>query len=123
MTIQVINLSKLKVNSETLAALDLLAKWQSVPRSQVIRRILDDGAHQAKIEHVARLYGHGEITLARAAEIADVTIYEMMAHVRAHGISAPGDLTELRADIADTLIRLGRTDIATRLATHQVETD
>lgn len=115
MTVKVLNLRNLKVEAETLEALDLLAQWQSLSRAQVIQRLLRESARQARIEYVAGLYGRGEVTLERAAEMAGVTIYDMMAHVRTRGITPPGDLAELRTDVAGMLLRLGQTDLAERV--------
>jgi len=112
MSVQTRTLSNLKVEAETLETLDLLAQWQSLSRAQVIQRLLRESARQARIEYVAGLYGRGEVTLERAAEMAGVTIYDMMAYVRTHGITPPGDLTELRLDIASMLLRLGHGNLA-----------
>jgi predicted HTH domain antitoxin len=112
MSVQTRTLSNLKVEAETLETLDLLAQWQSLSRAQVIQRLLRESARQARIEYVAGLYGRGEVTLERAAEMAGVTIYDMMAHVRTRGVMPPGDLTELRLDIASMLLRLGHSDLA-----------
>ena len=112
MTVQVLNLRTLRVDAEVAESLDLLARWQSLSRVQVIQRLLSQGARQARLEYAARLYGNGEVTLERAAELAGVTIYDMMAHVRSLNITPPSDLTELRADVAGMLSRLGYSDLA-----------
>lgn len=112
MNTQTLNLRSLKVEADTLETLDLLARWQSLSRARVIQRLLRESARQARIEYVARLYGRGEVTLERAAEMAGVTIYDMMAHVRTYGITPPGDLTELRLDVASMILRLGHGDLA-----------
>jgi len=115
MSVLTVDLKNLKVEPDTVEALDLLAQWQSLSRVQVIEQLLREGARQARIEYVAGLYGRGEVTLERAAEMAGVTIYDMMAHVRTRGITPPGDLAELRTDIAGMLLRLGHSDLARRV--------
>ncbi len=112
MTVQTVDLGRLKVEAETVHTLDLLAQWQSISRVQVIQRLLREGARQARVEYTAGLFGRGEVTLERAAEMAGVTIYDMMAYVRSHGITPPGDLAELRADVAGMLFRLGHGELA-----------
>ena len=112
MTVQTLSLGRLKVEAETVQTLDLLAQWQAISRVQVIQRLLREGARQARVEYAAGLYGRGEVTMERAAEMAGVTIYDMMAHVRSHGITPPGDVAELRADVAGMLLRLGHGDLA-----------
>ena len=44
--------------------------------------------------------------------MAGVSIYDMMAHVRAHGILPPGDLGELQSDVASMLARRGHDELA-----------
>lgn len=112
MSVQTLDLKDLKVDAETLEAMDLLARWQSLSRTQVIQQLLREGARQARIEYVAERYRRGELTLERAAEMAGVTIYDMMAYVRRQGITPPGDLMELRMDVATMLLRVGRGDLA-----------
>jgi len=115
MTVQTLDLRKLRVEVETLETLDLLAQWQSLSRIQVVRQLLREGARRARIDYVTGLYRHGEVTLERAAEMAGVTVYDVMAHVRACGIVPPGDPTELRMDMASMLLRLGHSDLAGRV--------
>jgi predicted HTH domain antitoxin len=123
MTMQALNLGRLTIETETLETLNLLAQWQSTSRAQVIQRLLRDGARQAKIEHAAGLYGRGELTLERAALMAGVSIYDMMAHVRAHGILPPGDLGELQSDVASMLARRGHDELAQQVLRAEQITD
>jgi len=122
MTVQALNLGRLNIETETLETLNLLAQWQSISRAQVIQRLLRDGAKQAKIEHAAGLYGRGELTLERAALVAGVSIYDMMAHVRIRGTLPPDDLGELRGDVASMLARRGYGELAQQVLQAQPTT-
>lgn len=115
MNTQILDLRDLEVEAETVETLDLLAQWQSMSRAQVIQRLLREGARQAKLEYTAQLFGEGEITLERAAEMAGVTIYDMMAYVQAQGILPPRDMTELRTDIVRMLQRTEHSELADRI--------
>lgn len=68
-----------------------------------------------RLDHAAELYARREVTLERAAEVAAVSIYDMMAYLRQQGISRPSHIEEMRTDVAAMLIRSGRPDIAERL--------
>lgn len=116
MSTQILDLRDLEIESETMDTLDLLAQWQSVSRAQVVQRLLREGARQARIEYAAQLYGHGEVTLERAAEMGGVTIYDMMAYVQIEGVVPPRDLAELRTDVASMLQRIGRSELAERIS-------
>ncbi len=78
------------------------------------QRLLREGARQAHLEYAAGLYRCQEVTLERAAEIAGVSIYDMMAYARQHDIPEPSRADEMRADVAAMLIR-GRPDVAERV--------
>lgn len=112
MTVQALNLGRLKIEAETLESLNLLAEWQSTSRAQVIERLLREGAKQARIEYAAGSYGRGELTLEAAALMAGVSIYDMMAHARTRSIMPPGDLAELRTEVASMLVRRGQERLA-----------
>ena len=108
MTGQTLDLKNLKIEAETLEAVDLLAQWQSLSRDQMIQQLLREGARQARIEYVARLYGRGDVTLQRAAEMAAVTIYDVM------GREVRALLHEPQRAGVRTATWNGRTSISTR---------
>jgi hypothetical protein len=115
MIVQALNLGRLNIEAETLETLNLLAQWQSTSRAQVIQRLLRDGARQARIEYAAGLYGRGDLTLEKAALMAGVSIYDIMAYTHAHSILPPGDMAELRTDVASMLVRRGHRELATQV--------
>ena len=60
-----------------------------------------------KLEHYAKLYGTGKITLGRAAREADVSIWAMMDYVRRYKVTAQYDLDDLQRDV-ETIYARGR---------------
>jgi len=105
-----------KVEEETWQVLELLAQRQAASRAEMAQRLLQEGARRARLEYAAESYRQQEVALERAAEVAGVSIYDMMAYLRQQGISRPSHIEEMRADVAAMLIRNGRSDIAERLA-------
>ena len=77
--------------------------------------IQSEGLHTAQLDHAAGLYARREVTLERAAEIAGVSIYEMMAYALERDLPAQRRSGDIRADAAAMLVRNGRPDIAARL--------
>jgi membrane-bound metal-dependent hydrolase YbcI (DUF457 family) len=61
------------------------------------------------------LYGRGDLTLEKAALMAGVSIYDIMAYTHAHSILPPGDMAELRTDVASMLVRRGHRELATQV--------
>jgi predicted HTH domain antitoxin len=58
-----------------------------------------------KVEHHARLYGDGKVTLAKAARGAGVSIWEMMDYVRNRKITAQYDMDDLEHDMKSVYSR------------------
>jgi predicted HTH domain antitoxin len=54
---------------------------------------------ERKLDHFARRYGEGELTLGRAAEEAGVSLWRMMDHVRRRKITTQYDLEDLGRDL------------------------
>ena len=106
---------EVRVEEETLQLLDLLARWQDSSRTKVVQHLLRESARQARLDYAAERYRRGEVTLERAAEIAVISIYDMMAYLRQHGLSGPSQADEMRADVAAMLTRNDRPDLAARM--------
>jgi predicted HTH domain antitoxin len=69
-----------------LEYIDKQAKKDSVDRSVVIRRLVERGAAEFEKEKAAKLYMNGKISISGAAEIADVTIPEMVDYLVCRGV-------------------------------------
>lgn len=114
MTVQMIDLKTLQIDADTLRALDSIAEWQATSRVQVVQWLLRQGARDAQLAHAASLYTRGEVTLERAAELAETSIYDMMAYLRTHNVAVPANWSDLDLDVVQMLRRVGRMDIAQR---------
>jgi predicted HTH domain antitoxin len=77
---------------------DLIAEIsveEKLDRSSVVRRLLDIGVRQWRIQNALERYGQGSVTLPRAAELAGVSIYEMIAILEERKIPYRYDLSDL----------------------------
>jgi len=106
---------RIPVEEKTLKALDEVAGYYALSRPQLVKKFLQEGMHAARLDHAAELYARRELTLERAAELAGISIYEMMAHLRERDIPAQRRAGDIRGDAAAMLTRSGRSDIAERL--------
>ena len=79
--------------------LELIEAVEQSDRSTTVRRLLSKAIQQWKLEHYARLYGDGKLTLARAARDAGVSLWEMMDYARARKVPAQYDLDDLNRDL------------------------
>jgi len=76
----------IRVEESLLRDLDMLAEMEGLDRSEVARSILKTGIKERKIKKAVELYMKGEVSLARAAEIAGVPLTEMIDIVNRMGI-------------------------------------
>lgn len=73
------------------------AKKEKVARSVALRRILERGLKEVKLEHALDEYARGRVTLWKAAELAGLSLWEMTDVVRKRRIGiryTPEDLAD-----------------------------
>jgi len=95
--------------------LDRLADHYSTTRSLMLKKILGEGLRRAALEYAAGLYGRKEATLERAAEVAGVSLYEMIAYLRQRGVPCQRSVMDIREDARAALVRAGRENLAEAL--------
>jgi predicted HTH domain antitoxin len=92
---------------ELAEQIEKIAQEEQLSRTDVVRQLLSEGAERWKLEHAIRLYREGQITKARAAEIAGVPLYDMHDIIRQRGIPLHYSLDESREDMRLILERAG----------------
>ena len=88
-----------RLPSELIRDLKLIEEAEHTDRSTTLRRLLARAVRDWKLEHYARLYGDGKLTLARAARDAGVSLWEMMEYARNSKVAGQYDLEDLRQDL------------------------
>lgn len=76
-----------RLEEATLEYLTQKAEEENLNLSDVIRRLLSKAIEIDKREKAIKLYREGKVSLGRAAEIADVSIWEMEEFLKERGIS------------------------------------
>ena len=84
---------------EVVRGLETIEQAEQSDRSSVVRKLLYKAVKDWKLEHYARLYGDGKMTLARAAREAGVSLWEMIDYARTKKIPAQYDLADLHQDV------------------------
>ena len=84
---------------DMLKEVERLAQKEKVDRSELIRRLLDFALQQKRIEEAVRAYQEGKVTLWKAAEMAGISLREMMELARTKKIPVSYTLDDLRRDI------------------------
>lgn len=83
-------------------ALDALAEQTGRTRSQVLRDIVEKGVEVERLDRAIEAYREGQVSLSRAAEMADKPMTVFLDELKARGLGAPlaYDLEDLDADLA-----------------------
>ncbi len=98
----------IRLSLDLVRELELIENVEQSDRSTTVRRLLSKAIQQWKLEHYARLYGDGKLTLARAARDAGVSLWEMMDYARARKVPTQYDLEDLNRDLGTIQKSLNR---------------
>jgi len=79
--------------------LERAAQGMGVERSTLLRLALRRGAQELLLERACEAYRRGEVTLSRAAEMADLNIREMILKLRDQDVTLSYGPDELTADL------------------------
>lgn len=82
-----------------IADLEKIEYVDQADRSTVLRKLLSRAIAEWKLEYYSGEYGRGSMTLARAAEEAGVSLWEMLDYVRQNKIPSQYDLDDLEHDL------------------------
>ena len=85
-----------RVDRELLEQIERIEKEVRADRSEVIRRLLDEGVKQYQTKKAIELLRDGKITVSRAAEIARVSIWDMLEIMHMKKIPIPYGAEDLR---------------------------
>jgi len=88
-----------RLPKEMVREVERLAEKMKVDRSELIRRLLDSAIREKKLEDAVQAYREGQVTLWKAAEIAGISLREMMDLVKEKKIPVSYTLEDLRRDL------------------------
>ncbi len=88
-----------RVEDKLAKLIDEIAKVEGMDRSTVIRRFLMSSTTEWLIEKHLREYEEGKLTLWKAAEKCEMTLWEIMAEVKKRRIEVPYSLEDLQEDL------------------------
>jgi TDG/mug DNA glycosylase family protein len=90
----------LRLEEDLLAELERVATEESVDRATVIRRLLRDSLGRWRIDQAVRGYQRGLLTMERAAEEADVSVWEMVDVLRRERVPHSMTAEDVRESLA-----------------------
>ena len=93
----------LTVPKELLEKSEKIAKEKLEDRSTVIRELLALGLNQYMIEDALTLYSEGTISMGKASEMADVSIWKFLDVMKERKIPIRYDLEDLKKEIKNII--------------------
>ena len=79
----------IRIDSDLAAALDRVAREESLDRATAIRRLLETSVRRWELEHAVSGVQRGERSLGRAAEESGLSQWELLDSLRVSGIAHP----------------------------------
>lgn len=92
-----------RLRMELLKEIEEMAREESVDRSSAIQKLLKIGLREYKMERALNLYRDRKVTLWRAAELAGVSLREMMEAIRTRDIPYQYDIEALEEYVEELL--------------------
>ncbi len=87
-----------RLEDETVKELKEIKKQYKSAMSEILRKILEIGIKQLKIQMALQLLREGKISIGKASEVAGVTIYEMLEEMKKNEIPYGYSLEDLKSD-------------------------
>lgn len=88
-----------RVPEELDKELEWFAKKENVGKTIALRRVLDKGLKEIRLEYALEMYRNGKITLLKASEIASIALWEIMDIVRDKKVPLHYTLKDVEKDI------------------------
>ncbi len=89
----------IRLSPDLLRELDEISEAEQLDRTTVVKHLLQDAIKDWKLTYALRLYREDRITKERAAEIAGVSLYEIIDAARQQGIPPRLSMNETLEEI------------------------
>ena len=88
-----------RLPKETVELIEEIAREEKIDKSTVLDRALDHYIREWKLQKAIESYGEGTATLPRAAEIAGLSVWEMIDVLTKRKIQPQYDVEDLEEDL------------------------
>lgn len=86
----------IRLERDLLQELDEMAEAESLDRAELVRRLVREGMKRERVDLALRRYRDGEVSSGRAAEMARISLYEMLDRIHEAGIPYEMDPEDLQ---------------------------
>ncbi len=88
-----------RIPKELSRLITQISEEEKVDRSTIVRKLLDIGAREWRVQTALDKYERGDVTLLKAASIAGLTIYEIIDVMEERGIAYRYDISDLEEHV------------------------
>lgn len=88
-----------RLPKERVRLLEEIAREEKVDKSTILDRALEHYTREWKLKKAIESYREGMVTLSRAAEIAGVSVWEMIDILAQRKVSSQYDVEDLKEDL------------------------
>ena len=88
-----------RIPDEALREIEKLSKARHTGKTEVIRKLLLRGLAESKLERALDLYRGGNVTLWRAAQLADLSLWRFLEEVKRRKIPVDYSLEDAQKDV------------------------
>ena len=89
----------IRLDEELLANVDEISSWDESERSETIRKLLKKAINLRKLDYAVKLYQEEKASIGKAAEIANISLWELQDHLQHLGIQHKSDKNDLDDDV------------------------
>lgn len=89
-----------RLDAEEVHRLDEAARRDGMDRSSLLKRLVRRGYADYRLESACAAYRKGEVTLSRAAELAGMSLYELLARLPDADVRLNLRAEDLRQELA-----------------------
>lgn len=89
----------MRIPAAEAGRLNRLAQDLQMERSTFLKQAIKRGAADMAFEYAGRAYRNGEATLSRAAEMAGLSLREMLLRMQEGGLELNYDVADLQKDL------------------------
>ena len=90
----------LRMDADEVKLLDQAAAHDGLDRASLLKRLLRRGYADYRYESACDAYRRGEVTLSRAAEMAGLSLYDLLARLPSDGLQLNLTADDLRQELA-----------------------
>lgn len=104
-----------RMDRKLLEEIDQIARKERNDRAAVLRRLISDALDRYRLGQAIKTYKEGRATTEKAAEMAGISVHEMIEMLRQEGIPSQLAVEDIRREAAELLERMGKKQLAERI--------